>query len=289
MTSRAMLVGLGGLLALGAASLFTLDAREVAVVTAFGAPVRTLTEPGLYVRWPWPLQEVVRFDARARVLDAPPTEVLTGDKKNLVVEVFAIWRVEDPQRFLEAVGGVEAAEAQLVDLVTSRAGAAIGAMPFSALLAVETADRGLLPPGVAETVAATASSRLGIRVVDVRLRHVGLPLQNEQSIYERMRAERQRIASQYRSEGEEQAQGIRARADREAAEILAAAEEAAAAVRAEAEREAARRYADAYRTDPGLYELLVALDSYRAVVGDKSVLVLDSEGAFFDTLTRAPR
>lgn len=289
MGSKSLLLGLGGALALAAASLFTLDAREVAVVTAFGAPVRTLTEPGLYARWPWPLQEVVRFDARARVLDAPPTEVLTGDKKNLVVEVFAIWRVEDPQRFLEAVGGVEAAEAQLVDLVTSRAGAAIGAMPFAELLAVETADRGLLPPGVAESVAATAASRLGIRVVDVRLRHVGLPLQNEQSIYERMRAERQRIASQYRSEGEEQAQGIRARADREAAEILAQAEEEAALVRAEAEREAARRYAEAYRTDPGLYELLAALDSYRSVLGEKSVLVLDSDAEFFDALNRAPR
>ncbi|MBM4392758.1 MAG: protease modulator HflC [Deltaproteobacteria bacterium] len=284
-----VLLALGAVIGLGAASVFTLDAREVAVVTAFGAPVRTLTEPGMYARWPWPLQEVVRFDARARVLDAPPTEVLTGDKKNLVVEVFAIWRVEDPRRFLEALGSVEAAEAQLVDLVSSRAGAAIGALPFADLLATQSPERGLLPPGVAEGVAATASSRLGVAVIDVRLRHVGLPLQNEQSIYERMRAERQRIASQYRSEGEEQAQGIRARADREAAEILAAAEAEAALVRAEAEREAARRYAEAYRTDPGLYELLVSLDGYREVLGEKSVLVLDSQGEFFDVLNGAPR
>jgi hypothetical protein len=105
-------LALGALpLALLAASVFTLDAREVAVVTSFGAPVRTLLEPGLYMRAPWPLHEVVRFDARARVLEVAPTELLTSDKKNLVVEAFAIWRVADPQKFLEAAGGVAAARA----------------------------------------------------------------------------------------------------------------------------------------------------------------------------------
>ena len=85
-------------------SVYTVDAREVAVVTLFGKPVETLTEPGLKVRLPWPIHEVVRFDKRAQLLSVEPAEVLTRDKKNLVVEAFLLWRISDPERFLEAVG-----------------------------------------------------------------------------------------------------------------------------------------------------------------------------------------
>lgn len=276
-------------LALASASVYTLDAREVAVVTSFGAPVRTVTEPGLYVRAPWPVHEVERFDARARLLEVAPAELLTGDKKNLVVEAFAIWRVADPQRFLEAVGGVEAAEAQLGDLVTSRIAAAIGQIELIAVLSADGATGDLLPASVRVDVATTAAARFGVEVLDVRLRHVGLPLQNEQSIYERMRAERLRIANAYRSEGEEQATAIRARADREAAELLAQARREAALVTAAAEEAAARRYAEAYRADPALFELLGALDSYEAAIGAQSVVVLPSDEGFFETLGRGPR
>lgn len=275
-------------LVLAGASVFTLDAREVAVVTSFGAPVRTIVEPGLYVRAPWPLHEVVRFDARARVLEVAPTELLTADKKNLVVEAFAIWRVADPQRFLEAVGSPAAAEAQLGDLVTSRVAAAIGKVELSAVLTIDASTGDLLPGAVRTDVAATASERFGVEVLDVRLRHVGLPLQNEQSIYERMRAERLRIANAYRSEGEEQATTIRAKADREAAEILANAEREAAFVNAKAAEDAARRYAEAYRADPALYELLGALESYEKVVRSDTVLILPSDGGFFEALDRGP-
>ena len=282
-------LALGALpLALLAASVFTLDAREVAVVTSFGAPVRTLLEPGLVMRAPWPLHEVVRCDARARVLEVAPTELLTSDKKNLVVEAFAIWRVADPQKFLEAAGGVAAAEAQLGDLVTSRVAAAIGKVELQDVLAVDSTTGDLLPASVRTDVATTAAERFGVEVLDVRLRHVGLPLQNEQSIYERMRAERLRIANAYRSEGEEQATTIRARADREAAEILAKAEREAAFVTAKAAETAALRYAEAYRADPALYELLGALDAYERTLGEDTVLVLPSDGGFFEALDRGP-
>jgi membrane protease subunit HflC len=284
---RLAAIGLVPLL-VASASVFTLDAREVAVVTSFGAPVRTILEPGLYVRAPWPLHEVVRFDARARVLEVAPTELLTADKKNLVVEAFAIWRVADPQRFLEAVGSPEAAEAQLGDLVTSRVAAAIGKVELQDVLTIDATTGDLLPGAVRTDVAGTATERFGVEVLDVRLRHVGLPLQNEQSIYERMRAERLRIANAYRSEGEEQATTIRAKADREAAEILANAEREAAFVDAKAASDAARRYAEAYRADPALYELLGALDSYDKVIDADTVLVLSSDAGFFDALDRGP-
>ncbi len=294
------------LLLLGGASVYTVDAREVAVVLSFGAPVRTVTEPGLYVKAPWPLHDVVRFDRRARVLVAPPSELLTQDKKNLVVEAYTLWRVEDPQRFLEAfrpVGVdvirwedlVEAAELRLGDLVSSRIAGALGKKEFTELLAVEAGSVELLPDEVPQAITADAAERFGIGVLDVRLRHLGLPLQNEQSIYERMRAERKRIANQYRSEGEEQATTIRAKADREAAEILAEADRNAATITAEAEAAAARLYAETFRQDPEFYRYLRSLDAMQDILvpasGDAAdtVLVLDSDAEIFEPLTRSPR
>jgi modulator of FtsH protease HflC len=295
-----------------AASVYTVDAREVAVVLSFGAPVRTVETPGLYAHLPWPIQDVVRFDRRSRVLAVPPAELLTKDKKNLVVEVFALWRVSDPQRFLEsfrqpgasAVAWEElakTAEVRLSDLVTSRIASALGQKDFGEFISVENAGQELLPADVARDVAQNAADRFGVEVVDVRLRHLGLPLQNEQSIYERMRAERLRIANAYRSEGEEKATGIRAQADRQAAEILAEADREAARVAAEADAAAARLYADAAKEDPEFYRYLRSLDASRAILAPepaagatattapaspRPVIVLDSHDDLFGTLTK---
>jgi membrane protease subunit HflC len=279
-----LIVALG--LALPAASVYTLDAREIAVVTSFGATVEKVTEPGLHVKAPWPIHTVVRFERRSRLLNIEPTELLTRDKKNLVVEAFVLWRVEDPLRFLEAVGDAETAEARLSDLVVSRIAAGLGQLDFDALLSVKRAEPTLLPASVMEGVGLISRERLGIEILDVRLGHLGLPLQNEQSIYERMRAERKRIANAYRSEGEEQAITIRARADREAAEITAAAERQAANIRAKAEGQAAGIYAEAYARDPRFYRYLRALDGYRALLGEGDVLVLDSQAGLFEELPR---
>ncbi len=261
------------LLAPLATTPYTVDAREVAVVTFFGRPVRNLAEPGLYVRAPWPLHRVTRYDRRARLLDVAPTEVLTKDKKNLVVETFVVWRVADAERFLETVGTPEAAETQLSDLVVSRVAAAFGQREFGALMSTQGATA-LIPEALAGEVAETAGSRLGIDVLDVRLRHVGLPVQNEQSIYERMRAERLRIANAYRSEGEEKAASIRAEADRQAAELLARADRDAAKIRAAAEEQAAQTYAETAALDPELYLYLRRLEAAEAVLDADATLVL---------------
>ncbi len=269
-------VALAILAVLPFSALYTVDAREVAIVTQFGAPVRTVLEPGLYLRAPWPLQEVVRFDRRARLLPVPAAETLTRDKKNLVVEPFLVWRVEDPGRFLEAVGTPEAAETQLSDLVVSRIAGALGKREFSDLMAVGEGGE-LVPAELKEAVAAIASERLGVAVLDLRLRHVGLPLQNEQSIYERMRAERSRIANAYRSEGEERAAAIRAGADREAAEIRARSEEEAARIEAAAAAGVARRYAEAHARDPELFRLVRGLDAWENTLGSDDLVVLPTD------------
>ncbi len=282
--------GLLGLLALllaaPAAALFTVDATEAVVVTSFGEPVRSITAPGLNLRAPWPLHQIVRFDRRARVLPVAPAETLTRDKKNLVVEPFVVWRIHDPQRFLETVGapgsaGTQAAETQIADLVVSRIAASLGQRDFGELMRVAEGDglesAELLPPALLSDLRELTKKRLGVDVLELRLRHVGLPLQNEQSIYERMRAERSRIANQYRSEGEERAASIRAEADRRAAELLAQADKDAADIRAAAEQEAAALYAAAFARDPQLYLTLRELEAAEAILDDDTVLVVPTE------------
>jgi membrane protease subunit HflC len=192
--------------------------------------------------------------------------------------------VSDPRLFLEAVGTTEAAETQLSDLAVSRIASSLGQREYSSLMAVASpsaTQNPMLPPDLQRSVAEVAARRLGIEVVDLRLRTLGLPLQNEQSIYDRMRAERSRIANQYRSEGEEQAASIRAEADRKAAEMLADAEEAAARVEASADETAARLYAEAFARDPALYLHLRELEAFEAIIGEDDTLILESDSALF--------
>ena len=265
-------------------AIYTVDSREVTVVTQFGEHVDNIVTPGLHLKAPWPLHELTRYDARARLLSIEATELLTRDKKNLVVEAFALWRVSDPRRFMETVQNDEAAALRLGDLIESQIAAALGQANFTELLSIErTADQ-LLPAEVLAGVSTAAQARFGIAVQEVRLRHVGLPLQNEQSIYERMRAERSRTASRYRSEGQEQATAIRAKSDREAAEILAEANRSAANIHATAEQEAARLYVVAYREDPALYRLLRDLETNTALLDEDTTIILSPDDSPFSTL-----
>jgi len=231
---------------------------------------------------------VVRYDQRARVLAAEPTELLTEDKKNLVVEPYAVWRIADPQRFLEAVGSVEAAELRLSDICISRIASSLGQVQFTDLLSVNATGSQFLPETVKAEVARSAEDLLGVEIIDVRLRSVGLPIQNEQSIYERMRAERSRTANQYRSEGEEKAMGIRAKADRQAAEILADAEQKAAVIEAKADEAAGLLYAKTYAVDPDLYAFVRALEASERVLESGGIVVLDSDASPFETLLETP-
>ena len=286
--NKTLLLGLLGVGLLGS-SVYTVDAREVAVVTFFGKPVESVVEPGLKVRLPFPLHEVVRFDKRAQLLSVESAEVLTRDKKNLVVEAFLLWRVSDPKRFLEAVGTEDVARTQLSDLVVSRIAAALGNRDFVELMNTEATAVSMLPEDLLPGIAKIGQTRLGIEVLDVRLRTIGLPLQNEQSIYERMRAERRRIANAYRSEGEEKASAIRAEADRQASEIMAAAQKEAMGIKARADGAAAKVYAEAYAEDPDFYLFMRGLETAEKVLDENAVLVVDSEGPLFEALTGGPQ
>jgi modulator of FtsH protease HflC len=267
-------------------SLYSVRETEFALVTQFGRPVRTVASAGLHAKWPF--QSILWFDRRLRIYDPRPSEFLTRDKKNLVIESYVAWRIDDPNRFVQSVGDTSAAEMRLHDIIWSGLSASLGTQGLDSLVSV-SADKLQATPMLDLLTASAdraALSQYGIRVVDVRIKRLNLPEQNKQSVFARMRAERERIALQYRAEGEQQALAIRANADREKEEILSAAYKDAEKTRGEGDAQATRIYGQAYSKNPQFYKLLRTLDSYKKILDDKTTIILNSDSELLKVLTR---
>ncbi len=279
-------------LALGAfvawRSVVFVGEAEFVIVTQFGRHIATHREAGLVGKLPW--QSAIRIDRRIQMYDPLPSEFLASDKKTVNLDVFVCWVVEDPKRFLETVGDPPGAEARLHDIVWSALRAEVGRRQFEALVSTDSAKHELdaLMDGIAgpESAVRAAAAAYGIRIVDVRLKRISPPAQVRDSVFQRMRSERARVARQLRAEGEEQALAIRADADKTRTETLAAAYKEAETLRGQAEAEAARVYAAAHQKDPQLYELLRTLEAYRTILDEKTTILLSTDSDLLKFLTR---
>ena len=266
--------------------VFTVPETEFAIVTEFGRPVRTIESAGLHAKWPY--QSVMRFDRRLRVYNPRPSEFLTKDKKNLVIENYVCWRIQNPERFVQTVGDIAAAEMRMHDIVWSGLSAELGTYELDALVNTnpELLKGDELMSTLSERAGRRALEQYGIEVVDVRIKRLNLPEQNKQSVFARMRAERERIARQYRAEGEEQALKIRAQADRQREEILSSAYRDAEKVKGDGDAQAARIYGAAYSRDPQFYKLVRTLEAYKKILDDKTTAVLPSDSDLLKLLTK---
>jgi membrane protease subunit HflC len=266
-------------------SCFAVRETEFVLVTQFGSPVRVVTDAGLHFKLPF--QSVWRFDRRLRIYNPRPSEFLTQDKKNLLIENYVAWRIADPNKFVQSVGDASAAEMRLHDIIWSGLSASIGNQSIDALIAPSSDKLQTTPMLDSLTDAADriSLSQYGIHVVDVRVKRLNLPEQNKQSVFARMRAERERIAMQYRAEGEEQALSIRADADKQKEEILSAAYKEAERIRGEGDADATRIYGAAYSKNPHFYKLLRTLESYKKTLDDKTTVVLSSDSELLKVLT----
>ncbi|MCS7252522.1 MAG: protease modulator HflC [Armatimonadota bacterium] len=274
--------------------MFTLDEREVAIVTRFGKPVRRVISAGLHFKSP--VDVVVRFDRRLQLTEIPARELLTQDKKSLVVETFVCWYVYDPKRFLETLGTMQAVPIRLEDIVVSEVATAFGKRMLSSILVADFGASVL--DEIGKEVLRRCRERIRneygipgdpkadpIKLVDVRIRRINFPEPTKQSVYERMKAERQRQAKQYRAEGKEQAMKIRSQTDKEVARILAEAYKRAEQIKGEAEAQAMRIYADAYKRDPEFYRFLRTLEAYKKVLNDKTTVILSADSELMKLLT----
>ena len=265
--------------------LFILREGEVAVVTLFGKPERALTDAGAYLRWPWPVQRVFRFDGRIRCMEGVLQETMTGDGKNILVSLYAGWQIKDPRLFLERVGSVPQAEAHLDGLLRSYKNAVVGQYTFANLVNVDpTAIRfGELEERILASARPEALARYGVDIPFIGIRKLELPEAITEKVFDRMRAERNELAERYRSEGEAEAMRIRAEADRQRDEILAQAEADAKRLRAEGDAEAAAFYR-VFEQDPQLAIFLRKLEAMENTLKNKATVVLSTDTAPFDLL-----
>jgi len=270
----------------------TVEETEYAIVLRFGDPRRVITEAGLHLRWPPPIDSVRSIDRRIHVLDPEADEVLTSDKKNILVNSFLVWSVSDPTRFLVSVGDPRGAEARLTAILRSEVGTMLGSYPLSALItdeAGETTKMAEVLERITVAAASKAEKSFGIHVAAVRFKRINFPAQNKEAVFRRMNAERTRIAKGYRSEGDEEADKICARADREKATLLAEADRRARVRRGEADAEATRIYAEAFSEDPGFYEFIRSLRAYEEIIGEGSTVVLPDDSPLLRVLTDPER
>ena len=258
-------------------TFYTTRETEFVLITQFGKPLYTVADAGLHVKWPF--QTATSFDRRLRIYNPRPSEFLTRDKKNLVVESYVAWKIQDPKRFVETVGDPIAAEMRLHDIVWSGLSAALGTHDLESIVStnLQAVKAQEMLDHLSELTDRAALSQYGLEVVDVRIKRLNLPEQNKQSVYARMRAERERIARQYRAEGEEQALSIRAGADRQKEEILSVAYKQAEKTKGEGDAESTRTYSQAYSKNPRFYKLLRTLESYKKIFDDKTTAILSSD------------
>lgn len=273
-------------------SIVIVDETQDVLVTDFGRIVAVLGdqpgEAGLHFKWPW--QSVIEVDRRLQVFDPPPREVITGDKRNLEVASYVVWRVEDPSRFVRSAGTLEAAQARINERVSAALSDAIGKRDMTALAAIDPKIRGLDPltAEVVEAVAPGAASELGVAIVDVRLRRFNHPVEVRPAIFDLIRSERKQVAAALRAEGEAHYQTLTSQADRQRDAILAKADAEAERIRGQSEAEATRLYNAAHSRDPKFAEFLRSLEIYRALLDEKSTIVLSSASPLLKLLIHGP-
>ncbi len=271
-----------GIIIIGSQTFYKVDQFESVLVIQLGKPVKALTEPGLYVKTPF-VQKVVSFDNRLLIYDATPSAIITKDKKNLVVDNYAKWRIIDPLKYFQTVRNETGAQSRLDDIIFSNLREELGKHDLLDIVAKTRAS-------LMETVTAktnTVALSYGIEVRDVRIKRADLPPENERAVFERMRAERQREAKRYRSEGEERALVIRAKADKEKTIILSEANKKSQILKGEGDAVATKLYANAYSRDPEFFEFLKTMEAYKTTLGENDTLVLTPQSEFFRYLKRS--
>ena len=261
-------------------TVFIVDEREQVVILQLGKPVRTITEPGLYFKLPIPFQNAITFDDRLLEYDVAPEEVLSKDKKTLIVDNYVRWRISDPLLFLQTVQAIPNAVTRLDDIVYSELRQELGKHNMSEII-FETREEIM---EIVTKASDKSTDQYGIEVVDVRIKRVDLPRENEESIYARMDAERQRQANKFRSEGEEEAQKIRALTEKDKTIILATAYKESQEIRGEGEAKALEIYANAFNKDPDFYEFTRTLEAYKKIIDKKTTLILPADSKLFKTL-----
>ena len=275
---------IGGVIAIViiSSSMFTVHMTQNAVVLELSKPKEIITEPGLYFKIPF-IQKVRYFSKQLLDNDSNPTEVITKDKKNLLVDNFTMFRIVNPLKFLETVRGERNARARLDDIIYSELRVEIGTHDLHDVV-TETRDSIMAKVTKEANVKA---AEYGIEVVEVRIKRTDLPPEVANSIFNRMRTERERIAMEYRSEGKEEATKIRAQTDKEKTILVAQAYKQEQIVRGEGDAQATKIYADAYSKDQKFYTFMRSMEDYKKSLKTDTTLLMSEDSDFLGFLNKS--
>lgn len=260
-------------------SLFTVHQTQQAIILQLGNPKDKVYGPGLHIKVPF-IDNVVYFDARILDYDARPAEALTSDLKTIVLDNYARWKIVDPLLFYRTVRTIPNAQARLDAVVYSQMRAQVGKHTLTEVVSSERTP-------IMDTVTTKTSEQMkdfGIEVIDARIRRTDLPPENQRAIFDRMRAERERQAKQYRSEGVEDATVIKSTADKERALILANANKSAQILRGEGDAEAAKIFAETFQEDPDFFAFQRSLEAMKKSFKDQTRIIISTDNPIFDAL-----
>jgi membrane protease subunit HflC len=280
MTRQHLLIGAVAviilLILLGASPFFVVDITQTAVVVQLGKPQRNVTSPGLKLKVPF-IEEVTYFDRWLLDYDSSAQDVITQDKKTILIDNFAKWRIIDPLKVYQAFRTQRAALRRLDDIIYSELRVELGRHDLSEIVSQTRAQ-------IMKVVTERANEKArenGIEVLDVRIKRADLPEQNEKAVFARMQAERERQAKQYRAEGAEEAQKIRSEAEKDREILLAEAYREAEELRGGGDAKAFRLYANAYKQDPRFFEFTRSMEAYRKALMQNSTIVMTPDSEFF--------
>ena len=283
-----ILIGLAAVGMLASSSLFVIDESQRGIVVQFGKVIREgdsdipkVYEPGLHWKWPF-IDDVRKLDSRIQTLDGQADRFVTSEKKDLIIDSYVKWRIEDFSKFYLATGGGSRVQAEslLKRKINNGLRSEIGGRTITDIVSGQRTEV------MEDTLRQMArSSELGIKLVDVKIKQINLPLEVSNSIYQRMRAERNAVAREHRSQGREQAEMLRATIDRRVTVMIAEAERKARETRGQGDAQAAKIYAETYRKNPELFSFLRSLDAYKnSFNSGKDFMVLSTENDFFKYL-----
>ena len=255
------------------------------VLMRFGNPVKVIAEPGLYLTLPYPFHQAKKIDARLTLLQPKPSEFLTADKKNLILENAVCYRINDPVLFMKTVRDKRGLEVRLTDLLSSHTGLLLSIKELSDIVNVDPEKIKFREINAElSSLMQRDGQPLGIQVEQVFIKRIMLPYENTIAVYDRMKAERDRIAQKYLAEGEELALKIKAEADKTARTSLATARKQATIIKGKAEAEAMKIYGNSYRENLEFYRYLRSLEAYEKIFGEKSVIILGEKSPILETL-----
>jgi len=269
-------------------SAYVVDQREQALVLQFGNPKAVVQEAGLHFKLPW--QNVTTFDQRLLESDAAPNEVITKDKKSIMVDNYTRWRITDPLKVYQVARTQTGVVARMDDVVRGKVREVLGQHTLHEI--VSGGEQATLRIALMKSIRDRADKSVkdyGITVVDVRIKRADLPAENSEAVFQRMKAERNRIAKEYRSEGEEAAKEIRATAEKTQKTLLAEAYKKSEILRGKADAETTAIYAKAYNKDPKFYAFTRSLEAYRKSIDANTKLVISPSSEFFNFFEQSRR